>query len=308
MFKTPYETTSLRNHLIDDVVKDIQKELIRNPQAIARVINDQKQVYPIYGVYPQAEHIKAFTQPLLGVYKDDPWFFVDMRPYTKVDRIGDIIISSSTDYKVQSLYGTLCNAWYNNGINLFTRLSAFPGKIFVNWVSNVITRTLSLDMISQIQLKSVLGLYYEGLHHFYDGVEDSLTLSERDLKPIYIAVSKYSYSNAMAVAQQLDGVNMPINVTGLIHTLHRLNPRFEALTVANLYAMLARSWFGVNAPTMCAVALEYPPAFFTMVYFALTHKGFNKTAIGNLVYNERNGQDAKQFLLGIDKLLDDALV
>ena len=308
MFNSPYETTSLQNHITKDIVSDIQKEMVRNPQAIQRVTNEQKQVYPIYGVYPFAEHINAFTQPLLGFYNDDPWFFIDMRPYTKVDRIGDIIVSSSTDYKIQSLYGTLCSAWYNNGVSLFARLSAFPGKIFVNWISNAITRALSLDMISQVQLKNILGLYYEGLHHFYDGVEDSLVLGERDLKPIHIAVAKYSYSTPIAVSQQLDGVSMPINITGLIDVLHKQNPRFEALTTANLYAMLARSWFGVNAPTMCAVALEYPPAFFTMVYFALTHKGFNKTAIGNIVYNDRNSQEAKQFLLGIDKLLDDALI
>ena len=308
MFNSPYETSSLQNYITNDIVSDIQKELIRNPEGIKRVTNERKQVYPIYGVYPQADHIKAFTQPLLGYHNDGPWFFIDMRLYTKVDRIGDIIISSSTDYKIQSLYGTLCNAWYNNGVSLFARLSAFAGKIFVNWVSNAITRSLSLDMISQVQLKNILGLYYEGLHHFYDGVEDALVLGERDLKPIYIAVAKYSYSNPLAVAQQLDGISMPINITGLINVLHSQNPRFEALTTANLYAMLARSWFGVNAPTMCAVALEYPPALFTMVYFALTHKGFNKTAIGTLVYNERNSQDAKQFLLGIDKLLDDALI
>jgi hypothetical protein len=81
MFKNPYETTSLRNHVTKDIVSDIEKEMARNPQAIQRVTNEQKQVYPIYGIYPSAEHISAFTQPLLGFYNDDPWFFIDMRRF-----------------------------------------------------------------------------------------------------------------------------------------------------------------------------------------------------------------------------------
>ena len=103
---------------------------------------------------------------------------------------------------------------------------------------------------------------------------------------------------------------MPLinTLPSLIEYLHRLNPRYEALTLANLYAMVSRSWFGANAPTLCAVALEYPPAFNTMVYFALNYRGLNKTGIGTIVDNGKNSAEAKQFKLKIEQLIDDSTV
>lgn len=315
MFLTPYNTTSLKDYKLNDIIANINKTLVtqRDNEYISPIIDpDTNTKYPSLQVKPAAEHIPAFTQPILLESDDDKRFIVDMRPFTRSDRLGNISITSALDYKLNLYYSILASVWVHNGNTLIESIAAFPARVYVQWLSGVITRTLNLDMVQQVQLKAVLGAYYFLLHE--DGWHDTTTEDlEKTLppslqSPTRIFAAKASYSNPHATQELLKDMPLINTLPSLIEYLHRLNPRYEALTLANLYAMVSRSWFGANAPTLCAVALEYPPAFNTMVYFALNYRGLNKTGIGTIVDNGKNSAEAKQFKLKIEQLIDDSTV
>ena len=316
MFLTPYNTTSLKDYKLNDVIANINKTMVaqRDNEYISPIIDpDTNSKYPSLQVKPAAEHIPAFVQPiLLESDNDDKRFIVDMRPFTRSDRLGNISINSALDYKLNLYYSVLSSVWVHNGNTLVESIAAFPARVYVQWLSGVITRTLNLDMVQQVQLKAVLGAYYFLLHE--DGWHDTTTEDlEKTLppslqSPTRIFAAKASYSNPHATQELLKDMPLINTLPSLIEYLHRLNPRYEALTLANLYAMVSRSWFGANAPTLCAVALEYPPAFNTMVYFALNYRGLNKTGIGTIVDNGKNSAEAKQFKLKIEQLIDDSTV
>jgi hypothetical protein len=235
-----------------------------------------------------------------------------MRPFTRSDRLGNISITSALDYKLNLYYSILSSVWVHNGNTLIESIAAFPARVYVQWLSGVITRTLNLDMVQQVQLKAILGAYYFLLHEdgWYDTTVEDLekTLPPSLQSPTRIFAAKASYSNPHATQELLKDMPLINTLPSLIEYLHRVNSRYEALTLANLYAMVSRSWFGANAPTLCAVALEYPPAFNTMVYFALNYRGLNKTGIGTIVDNGKNSAEAKQFKLKIEQLIDDSTV
>lgn len=285
----------------------------RDNEYISPIIDpDTNSKYPSLQVKPAAEHIPAFAQPILLESDDDKRFIADMRPFTRSDRLGNISITSALDYKLNLYYSILSSVWVHNGNTMIESIAAFPARVYVQWLSGVITRTLNLDMVQQVQLKAVLGAYYFLLHE--DGWNDTTaedldkTLPPSLQSPTRIFAAKASYSNPHATQELLKDMPLINTLPSLIEYLHRVNSRYEALTLANLYAMVSRSWFGANAPTLCAVALEYPPAFNTMVYFALNYRGLNKTGIGTIVDNGKNSAEAKQFKLKIEQLIDDSTV
>lgn len=315
MFLTPYNTTSLKDYKLNDVIANINKTMVaqRDNEYISPIMDpDTNSKYPSLQVKPAAEHIPAFAQPILLESDDDKRFIVDMRPFTRSDRLGNISITSALDYKLNLYYSILSSVWVHNGNTMIESIAAFPARVYVQWLSGVITRTLNLDMVQQVQLKAVLGAYYFLLHE--DGWNDTTaedlekTLPPSLQSPTRIFAAKASYSNPHATQELLKDMPLINTLPSLIEYLHRVNSRYEALTLANLYAMVSRSWFGANAPTLCAVALEYPPAFNTMVYFALNYRGLNKTGIGTIVDNGKNSAEAKQFKLKIEQLIDDSTV
>lgn len=315
MFLTPHNTTSLKDYKLNDVIANINKTMVaqRDNEYISPIIDpDTNSKYPSLQVKPVAEHIPAFTQPILLESDDDKRFIVDMRPFTRSDRLGNISITSALDYKLNLYYSILSSVWVHNGNTLIESIAAFPARVYVQWLSGVITRTLNLDMVQQVQLKAILGAYYFLLHEdgWYDTTVEDLekTLPPSLQSPTRIFAAKASYSNPHATQELLKDMPLINTLPSLIEYLHRVNSRYEALTLANLYAMVSRSWFGANAPTLCAVALEYPPAFNTMVYFALNYRGLNKTGIGTIVDNGKNSAEAKQFKLKIEQLIDDSTV
>ena len=315
MFLTPYNTTSLKDYKLNDIIANINKTMVaqRDNEYISPIIDpDTNTKYPSLQVKPAAEHIPAFNQPILLESDDDKRFIVDMRPFTRSDRLGNISITSALDYKLNLYYSILASVWVHNGNTLIESIAAFPARVYVQWLSGVITRTLNLDMVQQVQLKAILGAYYFLLHEdgWHDTTVEDLekTLPPSLQSPTRIFAAKASYSNPHATQELLKDMPLINTLPSLIEYLHRVNSRYEALTLANLYAMVSRSWFGANAPTLCAVALEYPPAFNTMVYFALNYRGLNKTGIGTIVDNGKNSAEAKQFKLKIEQLIDDSTV
>lgn len=307
MFKTPYNTTSLKDYDLTKIVSDIQRSLItQDGSSEVRQMRepDSNKVLPIYELLPRAENIGAFTQPIVVRHKDEDVIVVDVRPLVRENRIGEISVASTSDYKMLSYYGTLCSTWLHGGQSVLQRNSAFAGRIFVTWLTGLITRTLNLDMLNQVQLKVITGMYFECMFEEKQGD----TLTEREKQQYAIAAGKYSYSNTQNATEILKQVPFMESIDDYIKTLHATHPRFEALTKANIFAMVSRSWFGASAPILCAVSLEYPPAFYTMVYFALNYRGYNKTGVGNIVYASRTSAEAKQFKTSIERLFDEAMV
>lgn len=307
MFKTPYNTTSLKDYDLSKIITEVQRSLITQ-EASSEVRQmrepDSNKALPIYELLPRAENIGAFTQPIVIRHKDEDVFVVDVRPLVRENRIGEISIASSSDYKTLAYYGTLASTWLNNGEGVLQRNNVFPGRVFVTWLSGLITRTLNLDMLNQVQLKLITGMYFECLFTENENAE----VTEREKQQYAIAAGKYSYSNTQTATDLLKDIPKMQSIEDYIRVLHSVSPRFEALTKANIFAMVGRSWFGASAPVFCAVSLEYPPAFYTMVYFALNYRGYNKTGIGNIVYASRTSAEAKQFKTGIERLFDEAMV
>ena len=221
MFLTPYNTTSLKDYKLNDVIANINKTMVaqRDNEYISPIIDpDTNTKYPSLQVKPAAEHIPAFVQPiLLESEDDDKRFIVDMRPFTRSDRLGNISINSALDYKLNLYYSILSSLWVHNGNSLFEIVSTFPARVFVQWLSGIVTRTLNLDMVQQVQLKAILGAYYCLLHKdsWKDGTPDNSDepMSSSIKRRLAIYTAKVSFSNPHATEELIK--DMPL-VSSLI--------------------------------------------------------------------------------------------
>lgn len=307
-FKTPYATTALSGFNTDKIDKEITHALIRqSPGEMVALLKhpaDNKESI-IYGIMPKAESdISTFNQPLVHMIDNMEVVVVDTRPFTKSDRMGEITISAKSDYKFLFNYGCIVNTWINNGHGILATMATLPGKVYATWVGNAITRLLTLDAKYQLHTKVLAGMFFECQFEKLEGSD----YTDRDRRRMAIACSKYARINSNQCEDILQDVNPMYSLEQFIAELQRLNPIYDNLTVANLYAAVARSWFGPQASVLSAVALEYPPALYVMIDYALNHAGFNKTVIGNIVWNDRNSPEAKSFNTGIARIYNDAYV
>lgn len=305
-FKTPYDTTALSGFNREKIKKEIEHSLVsQNSGEMIAQLKHPSEDKPtiIYGVMPKAEgDITSFNQPMLVQVDNIDSVIVDMRPFTKADRVGAITISASSDYKFLFNYACITNSWVNNGHSILATINVLPGKVYATWIGNAITRLLSLDAKYQLHTKVMAGMFFECQFEKFEG--DDFT--DRERRRVAIACSKYARINSNQAEELLMGV-VPMNsLEEFITELKKLNPIYDSLTIANVYAAIARSWFGPQASVLSAVAVEYPPALYVMIDYALNHAGFNKTAIGNIVWNDRNSPEAKSFNMGVSRIYNDA--
>lgn len=305
-FKTPYDTTALSGFNCEKIKKEVTHALISQSSGemialLKHPTEDGDSI--IYGVMPKAEgDITSFNQPMVNQINNIDSVLVDMRPFTKADRVGAITISAMSDYKFLFNYACIVNTWINNGHNMLATINVMPGKVYATWIGNAISRLLSLDAKYQLHTKVLAGMFFECQFEKFEADD----LNDREKRRIAIACSKYARINSNQCEEILAGVAPMNSLNDLIDELKKLNPIYDNLTLANLYASIARSWFGPQASVLSAVAAEYPPALYVMIDYALNHAGFNKTVIGNIVWNDRNTPEAKSFNMGVSRIYNDA--
>lgn len=74
---------------------------------------------------------------------------------------------------------------------------------------------------------------------------------------------------------------------GLVVSLSE-NVRLQDFNVGLLFTILGGTWSSYNAREIACVALEYPPAFFNMVTFAINNRSVGQSAFAKLV--QRKGK------------------
>lgn len=274
-------------------------------------------VNTVYRITPQSQHIPSFGNPVAIVrfhglneeirytqnfepQHDWGHVYVDVRNFTKLNRDGTVSITSHLDYNTAILRGMLTRYWISPEAMNLQSLGNFPMTVFGRWISDQITRRLALTPEVQVKV-TVLAAYFYGCQFLSNG-----SIHESDKLRIAGQISRAFHVPVDTVMQIVDKENRLDTVVDFVNSLvHNTDTvRFESFNVALLYSILGGSWFGYNKVEYVSVALEHPPTFLTLLYFATREQGYRKTVLGQMAKDCIKADNDKQFTRGIEHILN----
>lgn len=306
MFTTPYQTTVLKDVLMTDIKHSVEQYLFNrdaNTAPLTSVMDVTPDDIIVINDATQTTNIKLFSCPLIintnnGNSTKDQKVAIDCRSLTSKQRDGSMKVMKPHVYKNLLLAGILTHQWYFNGMTRFNSISKYPTKLFSNWLTSVVAKKLNIDEIAQVKANAIFAYFFLCQFENLPPYRASQYLSE---EKAYSFAIKVSYATGLSTVAALDIIQkIPTmqNVADLDLALkeHGGSERFKHFSPAYLYTLIAKTSFhGVN-PEMVYAAVEYPPILYMFIYVAATEKGYNKSDIGGIVYNNRNNPDLLHFL------------
>lgn len=304
MYKSAYETTPCRDHVMNKIVVALQKyyaiygiglESQLRPLVHPRT---EEEIDTILVLQPGPADIPPFAHPLRVELNDRQLIIIDARNFMRMQPNGQAIVSANLDYNTLRNRALLEAAGDRVGSDALLALNNLHITVFIRWVADAVGRRLGLAPEIQIRLTILTGLYYLSL--FVNDGELMLELDEKTKLQIATKISRASYISVEEVLKTLDEVGeIRTDIYGFVDALkkHGSSSRFDNLTIALLYnIMYAGSWFGSNRNELVSVALEQPATYLAMLSMAIQERGYKDTALGKLVKTYDRQDAGKQFL------------
>lgn len=307
MFTNPYSTTPCTGY--KETVAAIRKELAR-----ARVQGELTPVRtstdtPVEGVFevpPYVKSIEAYTQP---IDLENRWaggvpdVVMDTRPFTRLTELREVTAASGqkSDWDFYKLYGRLIHRWLGGYSSDFKNLGAIAPTVFIRWLSGVIVSRLNLTPYDQVGVTAITGYYFYCLFlHEHD-------VTDAERMKIAVQVARVTAMQPNKVLEYIDRVkSAPMDINGYVQALRDAveSSRVERLSPALIYQMIAGHWWGAHARETISVALEYPPAFYAILFTAFTNKGVRRAIFAEQALKIKRGDEDEQFALQVARFIE----
>lgn len=308
MFQSPLQTTACARYKLDKTTAGIKYAELNE-----ELIQDEYNVGTLAGIVtmvpPGITDFPPFGQPILKVDFPamDSKVVIDAR---NLLRVADKTPLKLDVYKEAIRYATLSYLW-SNDISPDARgfrgrmlnLSDFPCRVFSSWTSTEISRRLGLDVSQTSLLRVIMAIYF--VQSFSSTLEFNKT-DEAEMSRIVTRASRNVPGTLPGVVMTRLGGKIPY-LGSLQDTVDYIkeviqSPRVEQLNVAFLYTAMTYSMFPAQRETG-AVALEYPPAFISLLYTALTERNANKTTLGMAAISQRSKNNDEHFIKGVELIM-----
>ncbi len=298
MFKSPYETTPCRRHVMAPIVKQVVEANIH------RQLNQLKEG-TIFLVTDTNKNIPLFSHPLPAVSVGNANvtnIYLDARAYTRVDqRTQELTISGKDEFMLQYRRAQLMDVVYKQGYAGLSSVNAFPMLVFMRLITTLVSRSLALnDAAAELRLQVIAGAFWISLFRENKNMDDI----NRDTL-IIRKVTSIPGTDILPILEQLTPMG---NIEDFINNvvLHGGNAKFNNFSLPLLYTLIGGSWYGFQVREAMPVALEHPPTFISMVYAAIEQRSFHKTLLSQVVDAAGKSSMAGGFINAVDSLLEEA--
>lgn len=293
--KNSYDGAISRLATTESINYEITKALLRGPFPA----DDSCQ--SIRFVTDQYADVDSFIHPYWR--REDDQVYIDIRGFSNVNAAGVLSVRDGEDRDMWIYRAKMELAWIRGRReDLFTAWQ-FSNEVFVRWLTSVIKDKYRLSPIHETRLLTCIALFSIG--RYFDKIEGFRAV-ERYAQQI---ASTYRVdSDVIFEIIDLCGDVFPRNVDELIGLIHNANvsPALVDLNRLTLFNCLGGSFFMVaNAVPIVSLAIEYPPAFASLVLMALKHTTIkNKTLIGQRTAMSASGGRDKHFIGAVEKVFD----
>lgn len=186
----------------------------------------------------------------------------------------------------------------------FSNLTLLPMISYVNWVTSVFSNRFNLDAEEAQKLSVMFALFYQTAsksHAELLSKEEITTTVNRIVRAT--GLTETNIINALEMLEEGDmGTDQHApTIYQLAQWLRKISPRLQKLiTPENIIAPLAPTFMGSRGTTIAGVAVEYPPAFLTMLITVLEDRTYQrctlKKVVGERVLTGRYKQLGDEFL------------
>lgn len=308
--RTAYDTLACQGFVLTKLKDALQRAVI-NGQFSRPQTDDYGRVLVIDAL-DESALIPAFVHPISLVTDIDEnknhihakhEMVVDCRPYVRYDaRSGEMIIKNIPDYRGAVLYGNLASAWVEGERLRMRDIGVQATTVYASWISENVARRFALTPREQLDLAILSAIFYQGL--FSEG--DHMT--EREYNGLVATVARAARVQATEVFEFVDRMNLKLPIGGISDFCALAyevtgSIRLKEFSAGLLFEVVGGSWWGPTARELTAVALEYPPAFLTMLVIALTEKSYNKVGIARIA-ERMNQQESKVLIASLGRILE----
>lgn len=286
LFQTPYDTTYLSLLNIDKAKVKISEYILLEYSYIQEkklvdikdFVNNDIYLKPIFlfGLSSTENEIENFSQPIIN--EKEKWTALDLRQFVKpIDEKRNIEVRNEYEYKLQLDKFILSNLWYT-GKNKELKDLKFAQVVFSSWLSDNLTKRFGLDLGDSLKLKTLALIYFNSL--FTDN------FTKEDVEKLIVKYKSDFFTTEELILDVYEKVgNSLTNIESFCSACYTVtgNIRLKGFSTSVLGTIISNSWYGLNSKENIMVSLEYPPVFISLVYNALTNKGFSKSYLSQLV-------------------------
>ena len=318
LFRTGYDTTvgmSLMTEVIEQAIKESMiKDGLDNIPLNLITSSSYKPSF-ITGLHDSESNIPLFTHPLeLNNFKGKSYLCTDIRPYIKSNNNSfdsfnpdgsniDSFISNKNGFSFALVRAILQLVWSNNEQNYIRTNLSFSGKIYALWLSEVISKGFALDPKDQIHLSIITHFFYQSLFYqedvFYEDIIQLFAM--QTIKELRVP------SNL--VFEVFDKIKTPItNIKSYCEVVKSVleNLRLVNFNEGVLITLISNSWYsyGINTMELLSIALEHPPTWATIVYYAVTDKNYNRTLISRISDRYGKGGLSNHYIKAFNNIIE----
>lgn len=302
--RNPYDTRTLKlirtsdtvkainNYIVSDYVFTKDADLVRlngfsGGERYLRAI-------PLYGKSPLEKDIPIFNHPLLSV--ENNWIAADLRQCTRLDKeTGKVEVRNVSEFTLTVNRFILSGAWAVGKSNTLYG-NSLPLLVYGDWLSMNITRVFGLGMGDQVRLFILSAIFYASL--FTEKFE------EEDKEKLKLKLKKEVFADDL-----LDEVFAKIDKLDTLDDFCRLcyevtgNVRVKNLDYVGLTNIVSNNWFGQNANELTLVSLTHPPTWISLVYSALSDRGFRNSFITKISESRSKRGTGQEFVKEMTNLI-----
>lgn len=252
------------------------------------------------------DHIEPFQHPILlsDTASSRAKVAVDARPYMRLDD-KDVLKFKVTDpigLVMAVLRGLLEVKWQqpNVRVDLLWSTGKVTAKVYNSWVSNALQSARQLTPLESFKVRIVTEAFWMDSH---------------SIKPIHnneraTRIARNLNISITEVTNLLEGHDYMLDLEDYLRVLKDVTQslRLDTLDVSVLAQILNNAWYGPQSRPVSVLAIEYPPAFHSML-LTIGCVGeswlFRSSGIGRVIKNlGRQEDDLKKLPRVVGNLLN----
>lgn len=226
--------------------------------------------------------VPAFNFPIVCELKDGDVAFFDGRSFIGTDASGQARVRDNVELQARTIQAQLALDWHHGYQGRIRDMSPLPLVIYSHWMGETVGKRFALDARQQLQVSVFAAVFY--LNCFWDKTEADAESIAYLLSAI-TRVCGYRHSDVVDIVEAHPIIRDLGELCDVIKSFTD-SVRLEDLNPATLTGVLNGSWFGNAGKELVSVALEYPPVWLTLLFQAISNRGFKKAGLTQIV--ERN--------------------
>lgn len=304
MYQQPYDTSLLKGYPVATWVHELERLYITDQLPVVSWEGDRSAAdqdkRAIVELLPGTDEVPPLVAPLRIETRDGPKMVIDARAMKRARADGQLVVAAGSDYRFLLREAMLAWLWSTGEAGAFAHTGTLPVRVYARWVADGVARRLALTPGDQLHV-SILAAYY---------FLCSFRPEEEQADPTFVLGQASIISRAINLPVQdimktLDGINPVTSLLSLTQAMKAspsLSLRMESISPGVIYTLVGGSWFGAQARFIVASALEYPPAFLTMLYTAFTDRSYHSSYFAKTAVQADRHHQAKDFVVAMAHL------